>query len=202
MDENLKIRKGTIGRIEMTISSIYCAFEAIEQDIDEVKFRGDGPPLSFAHIDLFLLNDALIVLQNCAPSFEKIPDWKNEQVILTERLQKIVQSKYSQDEKISIIQQALEARIEDFENYVAVLPKNISPDGDGFGNLLSKRHSIEALLTFIELETGESKYRDNLIRLDELLKKGAESNWLGEPTCEYQILNLAPLSRRWFYKEE
>lgn len=189
-------------RIEWKISDIHRAIEAIEQDKEHMTLRGDDSPLSFAYIDLFFLNDALIVLQNCAPSFDKIPHWKKERDALSKHLEDVVQRKFNKDKQIFILKQALAHRITDFGNHVSVLPANISPDGDGFGNLLSKRHSIEALLNKLKLETGENPYYDIINKLDLLLKKGADQRWLlAETTCEKQLLELAPPSRWWFYRK-
>ncbi len=203
MKDESSITRNQEAKVESNILMIRAALLAIEADNAQMTSRGNDPPICYLFIDFFNFCDALVVINKCVPNFVRLSEWENERDELLTLIHSLISTKFPNKEHLMLIELNLKKRIQEFGNYVTALPKNVSPSGDGFWNILSMRQSIEALLDCLHREIEIDPLVKMLKTYDEMLKVRANLEWWGtrKSSCEYQLLEMHPLSRWWFYSE-
>lgn len=191
------------GTIRWMVGNLSTNLSFLDGTLDRGFVIGPEPSITDAYISLFNLQDAHSVLTLCnynEPNF--VQSFERQIRLFGDRLKRLEHT-FSKSKNIDhLVQESLEKRVADYHYYVDALPKNVSPDGDGFGNILSKRQSIEGLLYWYYTKSGSKFNELELLDFDSLLVENADPNWywvLSESSCQHQLKELHPIERWWWY---
>ncbi len=199
MNEPL-FNSGMMARIDWMFHDYESALLSLSEDFRQFY---KPHPLETAIRYSFFIDDAIQIL-NDENTLQKvgIEYLQGRKSRLDDQFVKILADPIVRNSAIFLTNQFIKARMEDYQHYLSFLPPSPLETGDDFPELLSKRTSLESLITYLQ-NMGEdvSDYRDKFLEFDNILKRLANRNWISENTSRNRVLNLMPPNRWWWYRE-
>jgi hypothetical protein len=188
----------SIKRIEYDLQALKDCIKAISAKQESVLHITDGSPLSAAHYVLFLLDGSLASLEGERCTTYEVREIVQEKDRLKNQLEEVEKNTFTEQERFSLLARDLQESINLYEHYV-VKPFDSTPEE--FGNVLSLRDRIEAILYSFPEKINITNYWERVKALDDLLCKNANLSWLDRFSQEMQVQTLKPITWWWWYRD-